>query len=38
MVEEEELKSYWEAVNGPNEQVWKEAVDRKLDRLDRAGT
>jgi hypothetical protein len=34
MVEEEEPKSYWEAVNGPNGQLWKEAVDKELDCLD----
>jgi hypothetical protein len=38
MGEEEELKGYWEAINGPNEQVCKEVVDRELDSLDRAGT
>jgi hypothetical protein len=38
MVEEEEPKGYWEAVNGPNRQLWKEAVDKELDSLDRAGT
>jgi hypothetical protein len=38
MVEEEEPKGYWEAVNGPNEQLWKEAVDKELDSLDRART
>jgi hypothetical protein len=35
---EEELKSYWEVVNGLNAQVWKEVVDRELDSLNRDGT
>jgi hypothetical protein len=38
MVEKEEPKGYWEAVNGLNRQLWKEAVDKELDSLDRAGT
>jgi hypothetical protein len=38
MEEEKEPKGYWEVVNGPNGQVWKEAVDRELDSIDRAGT
>jgi hypothetical protein len=38
MVEEEEPKGYWEAVNGPNGKWWKEAVDKELDSLDRART
>jgi hypothetical protein len=33
-----EPKGYWEAVNGPNRQLWKEALDKKLDSLDRGGT
>jgi hypothetical protein len=31
MVEEEEPKGYWEAVNRPNRQLWKKAVDKELD-------
>jgi hypothetical protein len=38
MVEEEETKGYWEAVNWLNRLLWKEAVDKKLGSLDRAGT
>jgi hypothetical protein len=38
MVEEEEPKGYWEAVNVPNGHVWKEVVDRELDSFDKAGT
>jgi hypothetical protein len=38
MVEEEEPKGYWEAVNGPNRNIWKEAVDKEEDSLDRAET
>jgi hypothetical protein len=38
MVEEEELQGYWKVVNGPNRQLWKEAVNKELDSLDRAGT
>jgi hypothetical protein len=38
MVEEEEPSGYWEAVNRPNGQLWKEVVDKELDSLDRAGT
>jgi hypothetical protein len=38
MVEEDELKGYWEAVNKPNGQSWKKAVDKELDSLERAGT
>jgi hypothetical protein len=38
MGEEEEPKGYWETVNGPNGQLWKEAVDKELDSLDMAGT
>jgi hypothetical protein len=38
IVEEEELKGYWKAVNGPNGQLWKQAVDKELVSLDRAGT
>jgi hypothetical protein len=38
MVEEEEPKGYWEAVNGPNRQVWNKAVNRELDSLDRGET
>jgi hypothetical protein len=38
MVEEEEPKDYWEAVNASNGQLWREAVDKELDSLDRAGT
>jgi hypothetical protein len=38
MGEEEEPKTYWEAVDGPNGQVLKEAVDRTIDSLGRAGT
>jgi hypothetical protein len=38
MVEEEEPKGYWELVNGLTGQLWKEAVDKELDSLDRART
>jgi hypothetical protein len=38
IVEEEEPKSYREVVNGPNRYSWKEAVNKKLDSLDRART
>jgi hypothetical protein len=38
LVDEKEPKSYWEEVNEPNGQVWKEAMDRELNSLDRAGT
>jgi hypothetical protein len=37
-VEEEEAKGYWEAVNRPKGQLWKEVVDKELDSLDTAGT
>jgi hypothetical protein len=38
MMEEEELKGYREVVNGLNGHVWKEAGDRELNSLERAGT
>jgi hypothetical protein len=38
MGEDEDPKSYWEEVNGPNEQLWKDLVDKELDSLDRART
>jgi hypothetical protein len=38
MVEEKELNGYWKAVNESNRQLSKEAVDKKLHSLDRAGT
>jgi hypothetical protein len=38
MVEQDELKGNWEAVNRPNGQVWKEVVDREYHSLDMAGT
>jgi hypothetical protein len=38
IVEEEGPKEYWNTANGPNGQLWKEAVDKKLDSLDRTGT
>jgi hypothetical protein len=38
IVEEEEPQGYWEAVKGPNGQLWKEGVDKKSDSLDRAWT
>jgi hypothetical protein len=38
MVEEEESKGYWDVVNRPKGQLWNKAVDKDLDRLDRAGT
>jgi hypothetical protein len=38
MWEQEEAKSYWEAVNGLNGQLWKEVVDKELDSSDRART
>jgi hypothetical protein len=31
LVEEEEQKGYWEAINRPNKQLWKVAVDKELD-------
>jgi hypothetical protein len=37
-VDEEEPKSYLEAVNGPNGDLWKEAVEKKLGSLDKART
>jgi hypothetical protein len=37
-VDEEKPKSYWEAVNGPNGDVWKEAVEKELGSLDKART
>jgi hypothetical protein len=38
MVEKEEPKGDLEVVNRPNGEVWKEAVDREMDSLERAGT
>jgi hypothetical protein len=38
MVKEKESKGYWEVINRPNGQIWKEPVDRELDSLDRAAT
>jgi hypothetical protein len=38
MVEEEELMGYWEDVNMPNEYLWKAAMDKELDNLDKART
>jgi hypothetical protein len=38
MVEEDEQKGYWDAVNGPNGQLWKQAVNQELDNLDKART
>jgi hypothetical protein len=38
MVEEEETKSYWEAVIGPIGQVWKEVLDKQLNSLNKART
>jgi hypothetical protein len=38
MMDKEELKGYWKAVNEPNGQLWNEAVDKELDSLDRART
>jgi hypothetical protein len=37
-VDEEEPKSYLEAVNGPNGDLWKEAVEKVLGSLDKART
>jgi hypothetical protein len=37
-VDEEEPKSYWEAVNGPNGDLWQEAVEKELGSLDKART
>jgi hypothetical protein len=37
-VDEEEPKSYLEAVNGPNGDLWKEAVEKELGSLDKART
>jgi hypothetical protein len=37
-VDEEEPKSYLEAVNGPNGDLWKEAVEMELGSLDKART
>jgi hypothetical protein len=38
MGEEEEPKGYLEAFNWQTGKLWKEAVDKKLVSLDRAGT
>jgi hypothetical protein len=38
IIEEEEPKGYWEAVNRPIEQLWKDPVDKELDSLDRGET
>jgi hypothetical protein len=37
-VDEEEPKSYLEVVNGPNGDLWKEAVEKELGCLDKART
>jgi hypothetical protein len=37
-VDEEEPKSYLEAFNGPNGDLWKEAVEKELGSLDKART
>jgi hypothetical protein len=37
-VDKEEPKSYLEAVNGPNGNLWKEAVEKELGSLDKART
>jgi hypothetical protein len=38
MVGEDEPKRYSDAVNGPHRQLWKAAIDKKLDSCNRAGT